>query len=147
MNRAIKIAAAAALGCASPAVSHPADEASARIEQEIATQIRLWNGGDLEAVLQSYCPSAEISWVNGSGLSHGFERFARSMREEFGREPGAMGVLAIELLETRDLGDGGSLAVVRWSITRDGARLMGGISSQLWAECQGRRRVVFEHAS
>jgi hypothetical protein len=69
------------------------------------------------------------------------------MREEFGREPGAMGVLVIDVLESRDLGGAGSLAVVRWAISRGGARLMGGVSTQLWAECQGRRRVVFEHAS
>jgi hypothetical protein len=143
----LRLAFAAALACAVPASAHPVTEATERAEREIAAQAELWNRGYLEPALQTYCPSNEISWVNAGGLSHGFERFARSMREEFGNGPGSMGRLSIELLESRELGEAGTLAVVRWSITRDGTRLMGGVSSQLWAECQGRLRVVFEHAS
>lgn len=132
---------------ATPALAHPATEATAGAEREIAAQVEMWNRGDLEAALQTYCRDSEITWVSGTGLSHGYERFAQSMREEFGRGRAAMGTLAVDVLESRDLGDGGSLVVVRWSITRDGQRLMGGISSQLWAECAGRTRITFEHAS
>ena len=126
---------------------HPMTEATERAERRVAEQVALWNGGDMEGTLQTYCPTADISWVNHGGLSHGFERFANSMREEFGRTAATMGTLAIDVLESRDLGAGGSLVVVRWSVTRGGARLMGGVSTQLWAECQGRTRIVFEHAS
>ncbi len=126
---------------------HPGTETTALAERHVAEQVALWNVGDLEGALQTYCPAADISWVNHAGLSHGYERFAQSMREEFGRAPGAMGTLAIAVLESRDLGGGNSLVVVRWSITRDGARLMGGISTQIWADCEGRTRIVFEHAS
>lgn len=143
----IALAALAALVAAAPAAAHPMTEGTDRLEREIAGQVALWNRGDLEAVLQTYCPSNEISWVSASGVSHGYERFARSMREEFGRGTASMGELSIDVLESRDLGEAGQLAVVRWSITRDGARLMGGISTQLWASCEGRLRVVLEHAS
>jgi hypothetical protein len=139
----VAILAAASLALA----GHPETETTAAAEASVAEQVALWNRGDLEGALQTYCPAADISWVNHAGLSHGYERFARSMREEFGREPGAMGTLAVDLLESRDLGGGRSLVVVRWSITRGGARLMGGISTQLWADCAGRTRIVFEHAS
>ena len=141
-----RTAAVAALFWAAAAQAETSAGPAGRIEQEIAGLIASWNRGDLEAALQSYCPSSEISWVNGSGLTHGFEPFARSMREEFGQSPGTMGTMAMEVLESRDLGDRG-LVVVRWSIVRDGRRLMGGISSQLWAQCEGRLRIVFEHAS
>lgn len=121
----------------------PAEAARA----EIAGQVAAWNRGDLNAALQTYCPSESILWVNAGGPSRGYDRFARSMRDEFGGGPAAMGTLAIAVEDARDLGDGSSLVVVRWSITRGGARLMGGVSSQLWATCEGRMRVVFEHAS
>ena len=118
-----------------------------RTERALAAQVADWNRGDLEAALQAYCPDRAISWVNASGISHGFEPFARSMRESFAGRPDAMGTMAAELLERRDLGPGGTLLVIRWSIDRDGTRLMGGISSQLWVSCEGRIRIVFEHAS
>lgn len=126
---------------------HPVTETTEAAERLVAEQVALWNRGDLEGALATYCPDDEIAWVNHGGLSHGYQRFALSMREEFGRGPDSMGTLAIAVLESRDLGEGRSLLVVRWSITRGGARLMGGVSSQLWAPCQGRTRVVFEHAS
>lgn len=126
---------------------HPMTETTEAAERRVAEQVALWNRGDLEGALRTYCPAADVSWVNHGGLSHGYERFAQSMREEFGRGPEAMGTLAIDVLESRDLGGGNSLVVVRWSITRGGARLMGGVSSQLWAPCQGQTRIVFEHAS
>ena len=126
---------------------HPTTETTEAAERRVAEQVALWNRGDMEGTLQTYCPAADISWVNHGGLSHGYERFANSMREEFGSTRETMGTLAIDVLESRDLGDGGSLIVVRWSITRGGARLMGGVSTQLWSECEGRTRIVFEHAS
>jgi hypothetical protein len=135
------------LALAASLAMHPMTEATESAERRVAEQVALWNGGDLEGALQTYCPAGDISWVNHGGLSHGYERFARSMREEFGRGPDSMGTLAIDVLESRDLGGGSSLVVVRWSISRGGARLMGGVSSQLWASCQGQMRIVFEHAS
>lgn len=126
---------------------HPMTEVTEAAERRVAEQVALWNRGDMEGILRTYCPTGEISWVNHGGLSHGYERFANSMREEFGRTPATMGTLTIDVLESRDLGAGGSLIVVRWSIARDGARLMGGVSTQLWAECQGQTRIIFEHAS
>ena len=126
---------------------HPTTETTEAAERRVAEQVALWNRGDLEGALATYCPGADVSWVNHGGLSHGYERFAQSMREEFAGGPQAMGTLAIDVLESRDLGSGNSLVVVRWAISRGGARLMGGVSSQLWAPCQGQIRIVFEHAS
>ena len=146
MATGLKSAVVLLLLCAGAAGAEPA-AAPAAIQGEIAAMAAAWNRGDLEAALQSYCPSPELSWVSASGLTHGFEPFARSMREQFGRDPDAMGTMAAEALETRQLGDGSALVVLRWSITDEGRRLMGGISTQIWAQCQGRTRIVFEHAS
>jgi len=128
-----------------PVVIAPAmPAATARLQ--VAAQVAAWNRGDMESALASYCPSPKITWVNRAGLSRGYDAFAQSMRDDFAG-PGKMGVLTNHILEARDLGDGQSLVVLRWSITRDGKRLMGGVSSQLWAQCDGRLRIVFEHAS
>lgn len=121
--------------------------AEMRVQGQIAEQIQAWNRGDLETALAAYCPSANIVWVNKSGVSRGYESFASSMRAEFGGRPAAMGTLAIAVENALDLGENESLVTIRWSIIRGGKRLMGGVSSQLWAWCDGRMRVVFEHAS
>jgi hypothetical protein len=131
--------------CATPApptALAPADAARSALE----AQARLWNEGDLESALSAYCPSADITWVNKSGLTTGYEAFAASMHEGF-PGPETMGTLTNTVLGARDLGHGQSLVSLRWSITQGETTLMGGVSSQLWADCDGTLRIVFEHAS
>lgn len=129
------------------ALAHDVTRERAKADGLIANQLEAWNRGDLPEALATYCPSADITWVSNAGISHGYEQFARGMREQFGGGPARMGKLDIKIVDVRQFGDGSNLIVVRWSITRGGSRLMGGLSSQLWADCDGRMRVVFEHAS
>lgn len=136
----------ALLACAASAAV-PADRSAESARRALAAQTEAWNKGDLEGALEGYCPKADITWVNARGVTHGYDAFAQSMREEFGADAATMGVLTNTVIDSRGLGGGQSLVVVRWDITRDGERLMGGISTQLWASCQGRTRIVFEHAS
>ena len=116
-------------------------------ERQVGEQVAAWNRGDLDGALAAYCPSADIMWVNSSGISRGFEGFQRSMRSMFGGGKDRMGQLAIVVHDVRMFGDGSNLTIVRWSITRGGTRQMGGISTQLWSDCEGRMRIVFEHSS
>jgi len=114
--------------------------------ESLAGQGRAWNTGDLEGALGAYCPRPDIVWVNRSGISRGFEQFASSMRTEF-RDPGRMGRMTIEVLDSRPISPESALVTLRWEIARDGRRLMGGVSTQLWSPCEGRLRIVLEHAS
>ncbi|HWT12960.1 MAG TPA: DUF4440 domain-containing protein [Allosphingosinicella sp.] len=125
------------------AVAAPVAEEAARAAE---AQRSAWNRGDLEAALAGYCDSAEMTWVARSGVTRGFRSFAEAMRQDFA-DPARMGRFALEVLDSRQTGPRTALLTVRWSIARDGERLMGGVSTQLWGDCQGRLRIVFEHAS
>ena len=109
-------------------------------------QVAAWNRGDLEAALDAYCDEPRMTWVARSGVTRGFGPFAASMRQDFADRT-RMGRFEAEPLETRGLGRRAALVVVRWSITRDGRRLMGGVSTQIWERCRGRLRITLEHAS
>lgn len=109
-------------------------------------QADAWNRGDLEGAISAYCDQPDIVWINKSGVSRGFDEFAASMRDEF-QDRSGMGKFGLEILNARALGGDTALLSVRWAITRDGRRLMGGVSTQLWQRCEGRLRIVLEHAS
>lgn len=130
-----------------PALAHEVTHPRALAERQVAGQVEAWNRGDLEGALSTYCPSADVTWVNSSGVSRGFDGFRRGMQSMFGGGLDKMGTLDVQVADTRLFGDGSNLTVVRWSITRGGSRLMGGISTQLWADCDGKMRIVFEHSS
>ena len=109
-------------------------------------QSQAWNEGNLEAALDAYCPRSDIVWVNRNGVSRGFDAFATAMRADFA-DPARMGRMSVELLESRAVSSESALVSLRWEISREGRRLMGGVSTQLWAPCNGRLRIVLEHAS
>jgi SnoaL-like domain len=136
-----------ALMAATPALAHEVTDPRVLAERQVAGQVQAWNRGDLEDALSTYCPSADITWVSNAGISRGFDGFRRGMQSMFGGGVAKMGTLDIQVADTRLFGDGSNLTVVRWSITRGGSRLMGGISTQLWADCDGKMRIVFEHSS
>lgn len=106
-----------------------------------------WNRGDIEEALDHYWNAPGMTWVSRAGVNRGFADFAREMRGEYAGRPERMGVYSGEVLLARELSPETGLLVVRWSIDRDGKRLMGGVSSQLWEEVDGSWRIVFEHAS
>jgi uncharacterized protein (TIGR02246 family) len=112
----------------------------------VAAQVSAWNRGDLEGALEAYCSDPGVTWVNRSGVTRGFEAFAAAMRQDFA-DPAQMGRFEAEILETRALGRRAALVALRWSISRDGRRLMGGVSTQIWERCRGRLRITLEHAS
>jgi len=126
-----------------PAPAGAVQEPAAAARAAIAAQVAAWNRGDLEAALGAYCDSPRITFVHHGGVTRGYEAFAGSMRALFGT--GEMGRLDIDTLDVRDLG-GDSLVVLRWSVVRDGKAPMSGVSTQLWAECGGAARIVFEHS-
>ena len=113
---------------------------------ELQAQAEAWNRGDLEGALASYCPTADITWVNKGGVTRGFDAFAEGMRADFS-DPARMGQMKVETLDERSLGNGRRLVVIRWTIERDGKRLMGGVSTQLGGSCRGKTRILLEHAS
>jgi len=120
--------------------------AAAEARHGVEAQVAAWNRGDLETALETYCAEPRMTWVTRGGVTRGYDEFAAGMRQDFADRT-LMGRYEAELLETRSLGRRSALVVLRWSITRDGRRLMGGVSTQIWERCRGRLRITLEHAS
>ncbi len=135
---ALAMAAIAPTALSAPVAAAPVGEAARSFQR----QMEAWNRGDLEAALSAYWNSPDIIWVNKRGLSKGFAPFAESMRQE-----GTKGIYSGEVLHSRSLSPKSALLVVRWAITDQGKRLMGGVSTQLWEVRDRRWRIVLEHAS
>ena len=129
---------AAALAVSAPAEAAPVKQASGAFHR----QMEAWNSGNLEGALAAYWNSPEMTWVNKRGVEKGFAAFAEAMRQE-----GAKGTYSGQVLHARRLSSRSALIVVRWAITDQGKRLMGGVSTQLWEVRDRRWKIVLEHAS
>ena len=122
-------------------------DAAEEARKAFAAQRAAWNRGDLEGALERYWGSAELTWAGANGVTRGFDEFAYGLRRDFAGRPAMMGVYTGAVLEARTLGPDTALLVVDWKIERDGRRLMGGVSSEIWKNVDGGWRIVFEHAS
>ena len=112
-----------------------------------ARQRAAWNAGDLEGALATYLDDPAMTWVSAKGVEHGRQAFAEAMRLDYAGKPDAMGTYSGEVLDARNFDATRSLLVVRWSITRHGRRIMGGVSTQLWEQRGIDWVIVLEHAS
>ena len=145
-----RFARSALVACALFAAVHAparADSSAAAARAQLEAQIAAWNRGDLEGALSTYLDDPAMTWVGASGVARGFEAFAADMRAQFGKQPEAMGRYTAEVLEERSLAPDQALLVFRWRIDRDGKRLFGGVSTQLWQRRGARWFCVLEHAS
>jgi hypothetical protein len=129
-----------------PAAVRAAASGGAAARAGLEAQVAAWNRGDLEGALSAYWDSPRLTWVSRSGVQRGLAAFAEGMRADFA-DRSKMGVYSAEMLDVRDLGPGAGLIVFRWQIARDGKRLMGGVSTQIWRDVGGGWKVAFEHAS
>jgi uncharacterized protein (TIGR02246 family) len=129
-----------------PAAVQAAASGGAAARAGVEAQVAAWNRGDLQGALSVYWDSPRMTWVSRSGVQRGFAAFAEGMRSDFA-DRSKMGVYSAEMLDVRDIGPGAGLIVFRWQISRDGKRLMGGVSTQIWRQVEGRWKAVFEHAA
>ncbi|WP_339872359.1 nuclear transport factor 2 family protein [uncultured Brevundimonas sp.] len=141
-HRLAAVGLALGLLLAGPAAAGPVEDAAAGFEAQMAA----WNRGDIEGALALYLDTPDIVWVSRAGVERGFDSFAAAMRTEFAGHPEIMGTYSGEVLDALPLGPDHVALVLRWQITRDGTRLYGGVSTQVWQRIDGHWRIVLEHA-
>ena len=125
-HRLAAVGLALGLLLAGPAAAGPVEDAAAGFEAQMAA----WNRGDIEGALALYLDTPDILWVSRAGAGH----------------PEIMGTYSGEVLDALPLGPDHVALVLRWQITRDGTRLYGGVSTQVWQRIDGHWRIVLEHA-
>ncbi|WP_231862281.1 DUF4440 domain-containing protein [Rufibacter sp. DG15C] len=109
-------------------------------------QVNAWNAGNLEAAMSFYWNSPEMLWISKNGVEKAWQPVLEMFEQDF-KDRSTMGTYSYEPLHLEALGKDAALYVIRWKIERDGKRLMGGISSQVWKKMNGKWVITSEHAS
>jgi uncharacterized protein (TIGR02246 family) len=125
-------------------------ESSARndrsaIEAVLSAQQRAWNDGDVDAFLEGYWHSDELTFSGSSGVARGFnavrERYQKSYPDRQ-----AMGKLDFSGLEIRVLGLDAALVLGRWHLTREKGDV-GGVFSLVFQRFPEGWRIIHDHTS
>ena len=109
-------------------------------EQQLA-----WNRGDVEAFLQGYWRSPELTFSGSGGIARGWDAvFARYKKNYPDRA--AMGQLDFSQLEFRFLGPDSALVLGHWHLARDKGDI-GGVFTLVWQRFPEGWRIIHDHTS
>jgi ketosteroid isomerase-like protein len=123
--------------------SHETDRAA--ILEALNAQQLAWNRGDVNAFLEGYWHSPEVSFSGANGIVRGWDAIeARYKKTYVDRD--AMGQLRFSDLEFRFLGPDAALVLGHWHLTRAKGDV-GGVFSLVWERLPGGWRIVHDHTS
>ena len=115
------------------------------IVEVLKNQQSSWNKGDVDAFLEGYWHSPELTFSGTSGTARGWDAVrARYKRTYADRE--TMGQLEFSGLEFRFLGPDAALVLGHWHLTRAKGDI-GGVFTLVWQRFPEGWRIVHDHTS
>jgi uncharacterized protein (TIGR02246 family) len=123
--------------------SHERDRAA--ITAVLEAQQTAWNRDDVDAFLEGYWRSPELTFSGSNGTARGWDAVrARYKKTYVDRE--AMGELQFSDLEFRFLGPDAALVLGHWHLTRTKGDI-GGVFSLIWQRFPEGWRIIHDHTS
>ena len=127
---------------------HAAGERAAdreAISAVLRAQQSAWNRADVDAFLQGYWHSPELTFSGSSGVARGWDGvLARYKKSYPGRT--AMGQLDFSDLEFRFLGRDAAFVLGKWHLQREKDEL-GGVFTLVWERFPDGWKIVHDHTS
>jgi ketosteroid isomerase-like protein len=120
-----------------------ADQAA--IETVLQAQQTAWNRGDVDAFLEGYWRSPELSFSGSSGITRGFAGVRERYKTKYA-DRAAMGQLDFSELEFRFLGPDAALVLGHWHLKREHGDI-GGVFSLVWQRFPDGWKIIHDHTS
>ncbi|MGA2430925.1 MAG: nuclear transport factor 2 family protein [Candidatus Acidiferrum sp.] len=140
---ALVLAAGISFQVLAAADSHDLDRSA--ILEVLKNQQSSWNKGDVDAFLDGYWHSPELTFSGTSGIARGWDAVrARYKKSYADRE--TMGHLEFSDLEFRFLGTDAALVLGHWHLTRTKGDI-GGVFSLVWQRFPEGWRIIHDHTS
>ena len=117
----------------------------AAIESVLRTQVQAWNAGDIDAFMEHYWKSDELTFSSGGDTTRGWTATLNRYRERYPTRD-QMGRLTLSDFEITPLGDSAAMVLGRWQVDRDNEPLSGNFSLVM-RKIDDRWVVVHDHTS
>jgi uncharacterized protein (TIGR02246 family) len=128
-----------------PSTTDGDDAIRAAIESVLRAQQDAWNRGDIDAFVEHYWHSDDVTFSSGGKTTRGWEETVRGYRERYPTRTD-MGRLTFANLEITPLGDSAALVLGQWRLERDNEPLSGNFSL-VFRKLDGRWLIVHDHTS
>lgn len=123
----------------------PDDELSDTLEGILSQQAAAWNRGDLDAFMEHYWRSDQLTFSSGGHTTRGWQTTKDNYKRRYPTRE-RMGRLTFDGLEVFPLGDSAALMLGRWHLDRNPAPV-GGNFSLVFRKIAGAWVIVHDHTS
>ena len=131
-----------------PNLSAASDEREsdrAAIAKILATQQGNWNQGNVDAFLEGYWRSPDLTFSGSGGIARGWDGVLARYKKNY-PDRTAMGQLDFSDLEFHFLGNDAALVLGHWHLARTRGDI-GGVFSLVWQRFPEGWRIIHDHTS
>ena len=131
-----------------PNLSAASDEREgdrAAITKILATQQSNWNQGNVDAFLEGYWRSPDLTFSGSGGIARGWDGVLARYKKNY-PDRAAMGQLDFSGLEFHFLGNDAALVLGHWHLGRAHGDI-GGVFSLVWQRFPEGWRIIHDHTS
>ena len=111
----------------------------------LQAQQSAWNRADVDAFLQGYWHSPELTFSGSSGVARGWDGVLARYKKNY-PDRAAMGQLDFSDLEFRFLGPDAALVLGKWHLKREKDEV-GGVFTLVWQRFPDGWRIIHDHTS
>ena len=130
---------------AMPEAQAAAKDPSSEIRAVLSAQQAAWNRGDLQAFLEGYWNSPELTFAGSDGIVRGYDGLLERYRKSY-PDQAHRGELEFSQLEIRPLGSDFALVLGRWHLKRQIGDA-GGVFSLVFHRFPVGWRIIHDHTS
>src|ERR1700720_1468789 len=131
-----------------PKLSAASDEHQndrAAITKILEAQQNNWNKGNVDAFLEGYWHSPDLTFSGSGGIARGWDGVLARYKKNY-PDRAAMGQLDFSALEFRLLGKDAALVLGHWHLARAQGDI-GGVFSLVWQRFPEGWRIIHDHTS
>jgi ketosteroid isomerase-like protein len=131
--------------CLAVAAAAPSPSPKSQIEAVLKTQQEAWNRGDIDAFLEGYWHSPELTFSGSGGVARGWDGVLARYHKGYPNRA-AMGRLTFSGLEFHFLGPKACLVLGNWHLDRASGDV-GGVFSLVFQEFPEGWKIIHDHTS
>ena len=117
------------------------------IRHLLASQVEAWNQGKLEAFMEGYWQSPELTFFSGATVTKGWEPTLLRYRRRYQAEGKEMGKLEFQLLNIDLLGPKSAVVTGQWRLTMSDGTQPHGLFTLIMKQLPDGWRIVHDHTS
>jgi uncharacterized protein (TIGR02246 family) len=121
------------------------DSVRTAVESILSAQEEAWNEGDVDAFMEHYWKSDDLTFSSGGKTTRGWEATLNRYRERYPTRE-QMGRLTLDGLEITPLGDSAALVLGQWSLERESEPVSGNFSLVV-RRFDDRWLIIHDHTS